>query len=33
MPLVGFEPVIQASERPQTYALEYVANGIGRHQD
>ena len=26
---VGFEPTISASERPQTYALDHVATGIG----
>jgi hypothetical protein len=25
----GFEPVIPASERPQTHALDCVATGIG----
>jgi hypothetical protein len=25
----GFEPAIPASERPQTYALERAATGIG----
>ena len=29
MPPVGFKPTIPASERPQTNALESVANGIG----
>ena len=29
MPPVGFEPAILQSERPQTYALDRVANGIG----
>jgi hypothetical protein len=28
MSWTGFEPVIPASERPQTYALYYVATGI-----
>ena len=28
MPLVGFEPPIPASERPQTYALGGAATGI-----
>ena len=28
---MGFEPTISAGERPQTYALDYVATGIGRH--
>jgi hypothetical protein len=30
MPLVGFEPSIPASARPQTYALERAATGIGK---
>ena len=29
MPPVGFEPTISAGERPQTYALDHVATGIG----
>jgi hypothetical protein len=29
MPPVGFEPAIPASARPQTYALERAAIGIG----
>jgi hypothetical protein len=29
MPLVGFEPVISADERPQTYALDGAATGNG----
>jgi len=29
MPLVGFEPTISAGERPQTYALDRAATGIG----
>jgi hypothetical protein len=29
MPLVGFEPTIPASARPQTYALDRAAAGIG----
>jgi hypothetical protein len=29
MPLAGFEPTISASERPQTYALDSAATGIG----
>ena len=29
MPPVGFEPTISASERPQTYALDRAATGIG----
>jgi hypothetical protein len=28
MPLVGFEPMIPASARPQTYALDRAATGI-----
>jgi hypothetical protein len=27
---VGIEPTISAGERPQTYALDRAANGIGR---
>jgi hypothetical protein len=27
--LVGFEPIISAGERPQTYALDRAATGIG----
>ena len=30
MPQVGFEPGIPTSERPQTYALDRAATGIGR---
>jgi hypothetical protein len=30
MPPAGFEPTIPASERPQTYALDLAATGIGR---
>jgi hypothetical protein len=30
MPPVGFEPAISASDRPQTYALDRAANGIGK---
>ena len=26
----GFEPIIPASERPQTHALDRAATGIGR---
>jgi hypothetical protein len=26
----GFEPIIPASERPQTHALDGAATGIGR---
>ena len=29
MPPVGFEPTILAGERPQTYALDRAATGIG----
>jgi len=29
MPPVGFEPTISAGERPQTYALDREATGIG----
>ena len=29
MPPAGFEPAIPASERPQIYALDRAANGIG----
>jgi hypothetical protein len=29
MPSAGFEPVVPASERPQTYALDRAAIGIG----
>jgi hypothetical protein len=29
MPPVGFEPIISAGERPQTYALDCAATGIG----
>ena len=29
MPPVGFEPTISAGERPQSYALDSVANGTG----
>jgi hypothetical protein len=27
MPLVGFEPMISADERPQTYAFDRAATG------
>ena len=27
----GFEPTIQASERPQIHALDHAATGIGTH--
>ena len=30
MPPAGFEPAIPAGERPQTYALDRTATGIGR---
>jgi hypothetical protein len=30
MPPVGFEPTIPANARPQTYALDVAATGIGR---
>jgi len=29
MPLVGFEPTVSAGERPQSYALDRAATGIG----
>jgi hypothetical protein len=29
MPPVGFEPIISAGERPQTYALDRAATGTG----
>jgi hypothetical protein len=29
MPTVGFEPMISAGERPQTYALDGAASGTG----
>jgi len=29
MPLAGFEPVIPASERPQSHALDRAATGTG----
>jgi hypothetical protein len=29
MPSAGFEPVVQATKRPQTYASDRVATGIG----
>ena len=31
MPPVGFEPTISAGERPQTYALDRAATGIGTY--
>ena len=30
MPSVGFEPTILAGERPQNYALDHAATGIGK---
>jgi len=30
MSLVGFEATIPAIERPQTYALEFMATWVGR---
>ena len=30
MPPAEFEPVVPASERPQAYALDRTATGIGR---
>jgi hypothetical protein len=33
MPSVGFESTISASERPQTYALDRMANGTGYFSD
>jgi len=30
MPPVGFEPMISAGERPQSYALDRAATGTGR---
>jgi hypothetical protein len=32
MILVGFEPAVQASERPQTYDLHCAATGVSRHR-
>jgi hypothetical protein len=32
MPPAGLEPAIPASERPQTYALDRAAIGIGQGQ-
>jgi hypothetical protein len=29
MPSAGFEPAIPATKRPQTYALDRAATGIG----
>jgi len=29
MPPVGFEPIVSVGERPQTYALDRAATGIG----
>jgi hypothetical protein len=31
MPSAGFEPAIPATKRPQTYALERAATGIGNN--
>jgi len=31
MPAVGFEPTISTFERPQSYALDRAATGIGRN--
>ena len=33
MPPVGFEPIILASERPQSHALDRAATGIGSTLD
>jgi hypothetical protein len=33
MPPVGFEPTIPASARPQTYALDRAATGIGKNEN
>jgi hypothetical protein len=33
MPRVGFEPATPATKRPQTYALERSATGIGDDDD
>ena len=30
MPSVGFEPIISAGERPETYALDRAAAGTGK---
>jgi hypothetical protein len=30
MPSAGFEPTILATKRPQTYALDRAATGIGK---
>jgi hypothetical protein len=30
MPAVGFEPMIAAGERPETYALDPAATGTGK---
>jgi len=32
MPPVGFECTISAGERPQTYALDRAATGIGKNR-
>jgi hypothetical protein len=31
MPRIEFEPAVPASERPQTHALDRMANGIDRN--
>jgi hypothetical protein len=31
MPLTGFEPAIPATKRPQTYAFDSAATGIGEY--
>jgi hypothetical protein len=31
MPRAGFEPATPATKRPQTYALESAATGIGEY--
>jgi len=31
MPPVGFEPTVSAGDRPQTYALDGAATGIGTY--
>jgi len=33
MPPAGFEPIIPASEWPQTHALDRTATGIGSYND
>ena len=32
MPTTGFDPTISAGERPQTYALDRAATGIGEER-